>query len=207
LLDSTLENCREVMIDADSTAILSQYLGLLKNEFELLGEREEIAPFENINSLNPDDFNDEVYQNAFGYLTYLKFQNENSREEVISENEDIIRSITDSLKNHNLEDFALENHNKGIETLVKGRSPEGFARIEKERILKFGSSIYMLPESKIGRAGFFSAYRRFNNQYFETFSYNLSAIWMLNLVLYVFLIGDFTRMIFNVFRKNKLEKY
>jgi ABC-type multidrug transport system ATPase subunit len=207
LLEESLETCRVLMGNKDSVLTLNRHLQVLKNEFEYLGEREENAPFENINSLNADNFDTEIYDNAFGYLTYLKFQIENSREETTREREKILQSIKDSLGNRSIETFSFEYHNKAIENMVTGRFSEGFTRVENEHILKSGNSVYMFPESNLGRAGFFSAYKRFNNNYIETLRFNLSAIWILNLILYIFLLSDFFTKFFNLFRKQKLERY
>jgi ABC-type multidrug transport system ATPase subunit len=207
LLEESLEKCRFLMGNKDSAVSPERHLQVLKNEFAYLGEREENAPFENIYSLNINDFDNEIYENAFGYLTYLKFQIENSREETAREREKITLSIIDSLEGQSIENFILEYHNKAIKSLVTGRFGEGYARVENEHILKSGNSVYMFPESNLGRAGFFSTFKRFNNKYIETIRFNLTAIWILNLILYILLLSDFFTKFFNFFRKQKLEKY
>ena len=141
-----------------------------------------------------------------GYLTYLKFQIENSREEILADSARIVERLTDSLKNVDLERFYNQNHSLTIEMLVSGRFSEGYVKKSNVNVLKSGSPVYMMPESKIGRAAFFSANKRFYDRYFETLRFNLSVIWILNFFLYIFLIGDFTRVIFNIFRKQKLNK-
>ena len=206
LLEESLGNCLSLMEYPDSSVSLNRNLRILANEFELLGEHEEIAPFENINYMNPEYFDDEIYESAFGYLTYLKFQIENSKEETSADSMKIFQNIVDSLQNQSFDNFFKENHNKTVDIFVNGRFTEGYAKIENDHILKSGSSVFMFPESKIGRAGFFSSYKRFNNRYIETLRYNLSVLWILNLILYVFLISDSTRVLFNFFRKHKLER-
>jgi ABC-type multidrug transport system ATPase subunit len=207
LLEESLEECRILMAVPDSADSLNLHLQVLKNEFEFLSQREEIAPFDKINSLNSEDFNNEIYENAFGYLTYLKFQIEISMEESTGDRQVINQKIQDSLQNRRMEDFVSENHNRAVENLVYGRFPEGFARIDNDHILKSGSPVFMFPESNTGRAALFSALKRFNNQYIDTRRFNLSVIWILNLVLYLLLVTDLTREFFNLFRRNKLEKY
>jgi hypothetical protein len=194
------------MENPDSTESLNRYLNILENEFELLGEREELAPFENINALNASDFDDEIYESAFGYITYLKFQIENSMEETVADSIKFMRIINDSLQNESFDEFRKSNHNMAVETLVYGRFASGYAKIDNIHILKSGSNIFMYPESKIGRAGFFSAFKKFNFRYIETLRFNLSVIWILNLVLYIILISDSARLVFNIFRKHKLER-
>jgi ABC-type multidrug transport system ATPase subunit len=207
LLENALENCRLLREIPDSAMVLAGQLTLLKNEIELFNEHEEIAPFETIDNLNPDGFDDEIYENTLGYLTYLKFQIENSNEEALSNYKIIIQNLKDSLQNKNIGDFRLENHNNAIEYLVAGRFKEGYSRVQDEHILKSGSSVFLIPESNTGRAGFFSAFKRFNNTIIDTLRFNLSVLWIMNLVLFFILQMDLVRLFFNLFRKDKLEKY
>ena len=206
LLEITLNSCLNNMDNSDSVLVLERNLSLLKHEFDMLDKREEIAPYENIDFLNTDNFDHEIYESALGYITYLKFQIANSFEETVFDRTGIIQTITDSLNTIGMEEFRNGNHNHAISNLVLGRFPEGYARIQDTRILKSASPVYMFPESKYGRAAFFSSIKRFNDSYVETFRFNLSVIWILNLILYLFLITDSARIIFNLFRKNKLEK-
>jgi len=206
LLNESLENCLALYQIPDSSESLSQNLRLLSNEFELLAEHEDVAPFENLLSLNLKDFDETIYESAFGYLTYLRFQIENSMEETAVMRQKAIVNLSFSPHSQTPDDFKNKLHNLAVENLVNGRFPEGFAKIEKDRILKSGTPIYMYPESRIGRAAFFSAFKRFNNHPVETIRFNLSALWLLNLALYIFLMGDVARLLFNLFRKHKLEK-
>jgi hypothetical protein len=206
ILDSTLSLCSYYLENSDSFRNITPSLRLLKREFQTLGEREETAPFENLDLLNPTDFDDNVFESAYGYLTYLKFHIENSDAEIRSEKDNMLKILTDSLKTENLDQIIRSHHNSSIEKIVKGRYPDGYAKIQHDRIVKAGSPVYLFPESKTGRAAFFSSFKRFNNQYIETVLFNLSVVWILNFILYLILIGDGTRIIFNYFRRNKLEK-
>ncbi len=206
LLKLSLDDCLSLYQTTDSSQSMEQKLRLLTHEFELLAEHEEVAPFESILSLTLNDFDEKVYENAFGYLTYLTFQIENSIEETASRRQKEIMNLSVSLHTQTPDDFRNKHHNLAIESLVYGKFQEGYAKIEKDRVLKSGTSIYMYPESKVGRAAFFSAYKRFNNRYVETLRFNLSVLWTLNLILYVLLMSDLTRWVFNLFRKHKLEQ-
>jgi ABC-type multidrug transport system ATPase subunit len=207
LLENTLASAFENLEKTDSVENLQRHLQILKNEFQLLGEREEIAPFENISTLNADEFDDATYESAVGYLTYLRFHIESANEEATTNEEEIFQRIRDSLQNQSIEGFAARNHNMAVANLVYGSRTEGLSRIEGQHILKSGSSVFIYPEANNGRAAFFSAYKRFNGRYIETLRLNMSAIWIMNLFLYILLISDAFRVFFNLFRKHKLEKY
>jgi len=206
MLELSLETSHRLIGKPDSVEIQRHHFKLLKNEFGFLSEREEVAPFEGLSALNENDFDEEIYENTKGYLTSLKFQIENSNNEIISEWKLIKQAIIDSLKTQRIEDFISQHHNVAIENLVYGRFQDGYARIDNEHVLKSGSSVFLYPEMNTGIAGFFSTFKRFSGRYIETFRFNLSVLWLLNLTLYIILLGDFFRKFFNLFRKHKLEK-
>jgi hypothetical protein len=74
LLEKSLSASNSMIGNKDSLVNQQRHLSILRREFRLLGEREEIAPFENIDFLNHEDFDEAVSESVSGYLTYLKFR-------------------------------------------------------------------------------------------------------------------------------------
>ncbi|MCB8998821.1 MAG: ATP-binding cassette domain-containing protein [Bacteroidales bacterium] len=206
LLEKVLEESRSLIGEADSVPVLNRKLRLLSNEFRLLAERDEIAPFEYITALNSRDFDDDIYENAFGYLTYINFQIESSDIEIENMRNRVTQRIIDSLQNEKIENFKNQNHSEVIEKLVYGKYPEGQVKIYGDHVIKSGSPVFLWPESKTGRSAFFSAYKRFGDEIYDTLQFNTGVIWILTFLLYLFLVTDSSREVFNIFRRNKLKK-
>jgi ABC transport system ATP-binding/permease protein len=206
LLEKDLDSCRTIMDKPDSSEKLDHYLSVIRTEFSLLNENIETAPFDNFNSLYVNSFDPDVFESTFGYITYLKFLIETSVEESHNENLKTQQYLLDSLHTSNSGPFRDLHHNSAVENLVLGKYPEGRAKISADRIRKVGSPVFMLPESRTGRACFFSSSKKFGSVFYDTLRFNIAVIWVFNLLLYLLLITDSGREFSNFFRKHKLER-
>ena len=84
--------------------------------------------------------------------------------------------------------------NKTISDLVTNRNGTDKIIRVKNRLVQLKDPIYHMPDSKVGRAHFYSSYKRLGNVLIETYWFNLGFIWLTSLLLYFALRG-------NIFRK------
>lgn len=199
-LNIELNKCQTFKYISPDEEELNESLDILKNEFILLSTYEHIAPYENIHRLNPANFDSTLYDETFGYLTYLRFLMEN----IIAESEanilDKQSMISDSLNSLSLEEFRSGHVNTAVEYLVEGKNTVGEIIIKDGTLIKKGSPVYIRPESVYGRSHFYASEKRFNNQHLSSNRFNMTVIWILNLFLYILLLSDGLNMIINIFR-------
>jgi ABC-type multidrug transport system ATPase subunit len=199
-LSEELNKARYYKYSSQDHDSLKISLSVLTEEFRFLMENEYIAPFENISRINSLSFDSTLYDEAFGYLTYLRFLMEN----MIIESESTIREINaylaDSLQEISINTFKNQNYNKAISNLVHGSNPSGSVYIQDNECIKEGSPVYLRPESAYGRSHFFASEKRFNTQYLSTFRFNLTALWLLNLAVYIIFLSGVMNGLLNLFR-------
>lgn len=69
----------------------------------------------------------------------------------------------------------------------------------KSKIIQKSQPVFVIPESRIGRAHFYAPVKRVANLEIDTFWFNMAAIWILTLILYLALSTDFLRKTLNYF--------
>ncbi len=199
-LDTRLNHCEHLYQEGSPADSMKRCLRVISHEFSLLGEREEIAPFEKQSRLNAADYDSTMYGEIYGYLTYIRFLMENTIPETISKIARTRQHLSDSLQASTLEEFRSQNQNKAIERLVTGQHPERVMTVGGTRLLKEGYAVYIPPESEFGRAQFFASRKRFNNQFIPVFRFNLSMIWLINLLVYIVYLTDGVKYFMQMFR-------
>ncbi|MFW5821480.1 MAG: ABC transporter permease, partial [Bacteroidota bacterium] len=199
-LNTELDKALQLKYASDDDDELKESLNLIKNELILFSAFEHIAPYENITILNVSDFDSTLYNETYGYLTYLRFLMEN----LIAESEaNIIKiqeTVSDSLRGTGLEEFKSLHANRAIDYLVRGSNPEGEVLIKNSNLVKIGSPVYIRPESVFGRSHFYASEKRFNKQYLSVDRFNMTALWILNLILYMLLLSKTFEAIKKIFR-------
>jgi hypothetical protein len=98
-------------------------------------------------------------------------------------------------------DLKQTNSNKAVADLVTNRNGlEQIVRV-KNRLVQLKDPVYRMPESRVGRAHFYSAYKRLGNVLLETFWFNLGFIWLTTLMLYIALRWNLFRRFVDSFGK------
>lgn len=192
LLSEFLDSCNNYKYIRPDSEKLSNCLNILKNEFDNIQIPEEIAPFEKASFISVESYDSLLHQDLFGYLTYLKFLMEDRLIESESNIRESAIHLSDSLGNTRITEFKMMHHNNKIAEMVQGEKSKQNIWTREFQIFKEGKNIYLFPGKSLGRAHFFASEKRFSNQYIPTLRFNLSAIWLINTILYViFLSGIF----------------
>lgn len=199
-LNEELNDCQRFKYISPDEKQLAESLDILRNEFILLSTYEHIAPYENIPGLNPVDFDSTLYDETFGYLTYIRFLMENIITETEAKVQENQAMLSDSLREQDLNEFRSRHINKSIKYLVEGEKIQEEVLIKNGTLVKKGSPVYIRPESVYGRSHFYASEKRFNNQYLSLNRFNMTAIWILNLFLYIILLSDGLNKVLNLFR-------
>jgi ABC-type multidrug transport system ATPase subunit len=201
-LEEILTKARNALDLSSEDDSLSNELKLIRDEIDLLGNRTEVAPFDKIKLVNKDNFDYRLNDEIYGYLTYVKFLSEN----LISEHEihklKTSNHLLDSLAEPNIKVFKNLHHNQTIEEMVSQHNEERII-VTENRMIKIGKPIYLNPESKLGRSHFFASEKRLGKYLLPTFRYNLSVIWIMNIVLYAIYLCGALNFVLNLFRIQK----
>jgi len=199
-LKSKINDINEYLSFPGKSDSLDNSLKLLKTEINLLSDRKEIAPFDKVEKLNPDKFTAPDIEDVFGYLTYTGFLMENLIEENEVSRLNTINFLYDSLNANTLDDFRSSHLNTTIKNIVRAIPGDEMVIQRGHKLYKTGSRIYLNGENPFGRAHFFAPYKKIGNTYTETQKYNLSVIWIMNLLLYSIFLGEFLKKLLKLLR-------
>jgi len=204
-LESRLIRCNDLKASGAPADSLQECLTLISHEFDLLSEQGDIAPFDKPGMLTAENYNTDLYNAIYGYLTYIRFLMENTITETHSTIEDTRVHLADSLKGESLSEFKNRNQNAFVEQLVRGTDTHPSIIDRGDHLFKTGQSVFIMPESEFGRARFFTSRKRFKNQFIPVFRFNISIIWMLNLLVYITFLIDGVKYFMNIFRTQEVD--
>ncbi|MBN1116046.1 MAG: ATP-binding cassette domain-containing protein [Bacteroidales bacterium] len=148
--------------------------------------------FENIEQLTPENFNPKVSRNTYTYLKDLDkyytqvFQLANQRRQNI---------INYFIENNpeKYKEYRDRYHNESIADIVKKVYEKNKIVEFKGRLVQHIDPIYMdpIPTGPLGiRTHFLAPRKPFLGHYFDTFGFNMVAIWVLTIILYICLYFD-----------------
>lgn len=216
-LKQTIEKCNEKFNNDKEKFINNETiktdLALIKNEF-----RKEIIrtslDFPKLSSLVADSFNISIYNSSIEYIEQLDsfydeiYQINNGRKERL---ENFIESSSE-IKTR----FAKlkENYyNETIGDIVRKRLDKNTIIRDGNKLIQIIEPIYQVPEPDgilSFRTHFLAPVKYFAGRYWDTLWFNICAIWVITIFLYVVLYYDVTRRIADYFGsvafKKQLEK-
>ncbi len=206
-LINVLEECGRNMDKPDYQPDLKKNISLLKNEITLLGEHPDIFPYEYLENLDPELFDEDIVEETLEYLNYVRFSFQNIVRKTQQERNSLYSALTDSLGEENLIDMRKNYHNDKLTDLVTNRMEVDQILTINNRLIQKRDPIFNIPESNLGRAQFYAPFKKFNNQLYDTKWYNLTVIWLFNFILYVTLLLDLLRKFLRYFEIAKLRRH
>jgi hypothetical protein len=175
--------------DADS---IQHNIALLQNEFKRASLIPDVSPFEYFNLLPEIREKEEIAEEASGYLTYLSYHFHDQYDTMNLRRTALIGNLVDSLGASNLARLRQEHHNIALEETVTQSNNEQAYQIVDDNIIRTTGMIFDLPRSDWGRAALFSPVKVLNRQQSETFWFNVSMIWLLTAICYIWVLFDIT---------------
>ncbi|MCU0472125.1 MAG: ATP-binding cassette domain-containing protein [Bacteroidales bacterium] len=150
-----------------------------------LAEVSGISPGKWISSVNYSGFNDIIADDTKLYFDSLKTTfRKNSR--ILS---DRLDSIHEERRKQMGEDKYLRmrdrDYNENLANIVLNRYSTSQKYDAKDRIVQKADPIFMAPDSKWGRAHFFAPFKLLGNMKVPTLLFNMAAIWIMVLALFV----------------------
>jgi len=196
------------MEDPASADIINQNLRIIRKELEKLGDHPNLYPFavEYKEALDLGEFDSDLYTEISDYLTYAMIQFQDINREAIRLKDERYDQLVDSIGSDAVYHMRQQyTNNKLTEHLTN--------RMEVNKIIQVGNRlvqkwepIYLMPDSEIGRAHFYSPYKRFNRQLYDTKWFNISIIWVFSFLMYVTLLLDVLRRIIDYSNSIRLSR-
>ncbi|MFO7657459.1 MAG: ATP-binding cassette domain-containing protein [Bacteroidales bacterium] len=174
----------------ESTAsdTLSTNLTLIKNNLSLLDDETGIFPFEYLDKLNPDEYNNLIASETKDYITYLKLHfNENYLSSLLLKN-NFIAHLKDSIGIEDFENTKNTYYNSAVANMVQMLvSPEKY-KIVNNRVYQISCPIYQKPLSDWGRALMFVPEKKIRGEVMDTLWFNITIIWLISFMFYILLL-------------------
>ncbi len=181
-------------------------LNIVRNELDAIQKAVQLPPFEFLSSLNPTDFNENVFEEANGYLIFIKFQIADIGNRASAKKDSIYKKLVDSLSAEKVFELKQKNYNKALADWVLNTNEITKFLETDDRIIQKHEPIFMLPDHPWGRAHFYAPMKYFNGQYVRTFWFNIAVIWLGALVLFVTLQIDLLRKLISYIDNIKIRQ-
>jgi ABC-type multidrug transport system ATPase subunit len=185
-LINRLSACEQYLGDPIKYNDLKKELDLIRPELKNIAEDLQISPFKDPYLLQAEYADTIVIQNALQYLRQIRSISSKMLNRAIDNKDAELAKLELKLGGHNnLVALKEKYHNYSLADQVLNKN-------ETEKIIEVNNRLYRkyepvfnIPVSKHGRADFYAPYKRIGNFLFETFWFNLAAIWFMTLCLYL----------------------
>ena len=175
---------RNIRIGA-GTVETERDLVILRNEIDYLQRSSGLMPFEYIDNINPEEFHGLVAEETAGYLIYMRLHYSQIAREAAAERDMVYLHLEEEMGSHALHNLRQGHHNKALADLLLNRYEVNFIYRSDTRLVQKKDPVYLIPESNIGRAHFYAPVKKFNYVYVDTLWFNISALWLMSLILYL----------------------
>ena len=150
-----------------------------------LSELSGVKPGNWIKDMNYTEFNNNTGNEVKHYLDSLSF--------VFREREKRVTAQLDSLKTLKEKQMGKdaflklreENYNQSLADIVLNHRTTSKIYEAEDKFIQKADPIFMKPESRCGRAQFFAPYKMIGNLKIGTLTFNMAAIWVMILVLFI----------------------
>ncbi|HEX2394309.1 MAG TPA: ATP-binding cassette domain-containing protein, partial [Bacteroidales bacterium] len=195
-LERSLFNCLNSS-DQDS---IKHNINLLQNEFKKADAISDVSPFELMKQIPEIREKEEIAEEVSGYLTYLSYHFHDLYDTVNIHRTALIGRLVDSLGAHELARIRQDYHNLALEETVTRNSIEKPYQIIDDQIVRTSGMVFDTARSETGRAALFSPVKTLYQQKTDTLWFNLSVIWIMTTICYVWVLFDITGLIKRLFR-------
>ena len=194
-LEAKLEVVQRNISNNENLRETSKDLRIIRNELVKLQNDANKPPFEYLNRLNLQEFNEDVAASLQDYLTYIRlhFLNE-GREASRQRSQKYDRLI----QTHGIEwvrKLKSDHHNQRLAEFLKNTNEVKKMYETQEEIIQKKDPIFKEPRSDMGRAHFYAPVKIIKGYAIDTYIFNLIIIWIGAAILYYTLVFNLLRRI------------
>lgn len=196
-LDSRLSQAYHNMTAKNN--IFKENLEILRNEIKIQLDIVGYDKFEYLHRLNPEDFDEWLYNRTKRFLEVLKKLYNSQYNELTSKKEKAIFMLTNTPEKKERFDYLKNNfYNEAVAEMVRNTNDPNRIIAKDGYLVQKVFPIYMdpIPEHMLDfRTQFFTGKKHFLGYYFDTLYFNITIIWLMTLCLYMLLYFDVLRKI------------
>jgi energy-coupling factor transporter ATP-binding protein EcfA2 len=175
-------------VEVDSIkAKFEDQLMVLRNEIQLESARGPVK-FKGIEKVNANQFDEEVIGELFVYMDELRSYYGKAFSKINKKKESMLSAAQNTPEK--MEEFMAKRdayHNEYLADLVRNVYAEDKVVIKDHRFIQKIDPIFMNPENNgflNYRSHFYAPVKKMFNRFFDTYRFNMSAIWFFTLILY-----------------------
>jgi hypothetical protein len=201
-LKNELEYCRSnFKTKPDSVDIR---LKAILSNMKYYAKHFDVFPYENLDLIRIKTFNVELADDLAEYIEYLDLYFLSLYQNSQAEKVQLEQTLTDSLGEDYLSELKANYMNRAVNRVVTNSQSETIiSHSDAHPAIKI-DQIYQYPRSDLGRAQLFLPEKMINGQLIDTVEFNISIIWLINLLIYVVLV---TGVIANIRKQGRNSIY
>jgi len=183
-------------------------LNLLREHIQILNLSIPSIPFKNQDQLNINSFNEAVADEMNDHLKELNSYFNKKKNTAMEDRENKLKKLNILLgSKDSLLQLNRDYYNSSLADLVRNRREMSNKIIEKNnKLIRKVEPIYMIPTSTIGRAHFYAPVKIIGKWFFDTLWFNILAIWIFSILLYISLYYDLIRKMVVLIENIRLRK-
>jgi ABC-type multidrug transport system ATPase subunit len=182
-----------------------RYYTILKNEMEKMNLSSD-ETFDTENLLNPKAFIPEGKNKLMEFLAKQK-KIHNKLQYQINLRYDSVSNVL--IKTYGSREAVVklknDHHNKKMEEILKNKTEFDAIKEENNQLVQVTDPIFKEPESRNGRAHFYSPVKYIGSLRIDTVWFNIGFIWLTSLITYLLLIFDGFRRFIDLFSKKEIR--
>ncbi len=193
-LQGMVDFCKDSLDNPASAKKTGSYLKTIRNELTKLNKTLPVK-FNDIDKINPHDFNDGLANKIIFYLYYnVKQPNLKALRQYRTQRDQIYYSLVKQLGNEDkVLRFKQENYNKRVAEFALNRNELNDIVIQNNELVRIYEPVFKTPESNYGRAHFYAPFKIIAGYQIDTFWFNTAIIWLMAIFLYFTLLHDSLR--------------
>jgi ABC-type multidrug transport system ATPase subunit len=138
-----------------------------------------------ISSMNYSGFNDFTGDQAKKFIDTLSVSLR-TRNRIMSERKDsLVKTIEKKMGEAEFQKLKEANYNESLMNMVLNRLNTNKIYESDNKLIQKADPVFMKPGSKYGRAHFFAPYKMLGNMKIDTLLFNVIAIWIMTILLFV----------------------
>ncbi len=183
LIKERMADLDAIVDDEEKTEESASLLALIRNSLDVFHSQ---IPLGCYAELTPEAYNGEVRRQVSEYLGVLQEKLSDAMTNIRSEEKKIIDSLIDDYGGADrLVELKKNYYNESLADLVLNRSVLKKVYETPDLFIRKTEPVYQMPESRLGRAHFFSAYKQVGNLVLDTVTFNVLVLWLMTVLLYI----------------------
>ncbi|NOZ45847.1 MAG: ATP-binding cassette domain-containing protein [Chlorobi bacterium] len=170
-------------------------INLLKNEITHIIELYSLKPPDFIEELKPKTNNKDIYNKISQYNNNLKKRISKYVDKQLLKRDELYSVLLNKIGKENVQKMKFSNVNDRINEFVLNNKEISRIKTTQDKIVQLYEPIYITPRYNNGRAQFYAPVKILWNYEIDTLVFNIIAIWLFVVILYIALINEWMKKI------------